>query len=129
MHAVLVTSYILINSILENFRFLLRVTPPPPKKIGTHSVHVATATVLRINTVFICNRSLYVTIRSGACLPPFSILHDYSGFFIKRELCFGTWMVCLYYIMYFIDFPREIKLINKVPYQLIMLPFLCPVGK
>ena len=42
----------------------------------------------------------------------------------------GTWMVCLYTIyILLISFERFGKLTNKIPYQLIMLPFLCPVSK
>ena len=36
----------------------------------------------------------------------------------------GTWMVCL-----LISFERSGKLTNKIPYQLIVLPFLCTVSK
>ena len=31
--------------------------------------------------------------------------------------------------MYFTHILREIELTNKIPYQFIMLPFLCPVSK
>ena len=38
-------------------------------------------------------------------------------------------MGLLVYTMHFTDFLREIKLTNKIPYQLIMLPFLRSVSK
>ena len=44
----------------------------------------------------------------------------------------GTRMVCLYQFILctlLISFERSGKLSNKIPYQLIMLPFLCPVTK
>ena len=49
---------------------------------------------------------------------------------MRRVAKQGTWMVCLYYVLYW--FPsreRSGKLTNKIPYQLTMLPFLCPVSK